>query len=175
MDKLDMFQEIYVKVDEFGWWYMERIKTYSGIQFTSKYFQEGIYVCGVQLALAARDYQEINFQVEVTWQTFLTIAHSIMVHVRVSDKYIHFSLMYITDHIFPVLTIKHLVNRYSEPNTPHKMETITKTSVSNPRVLFCPFFVRKENAHVDTKALNVCRESQKNRVIFVGILLHQKG
>ena len=38
MDKLDMFQARFVKVDEFGWCYMEIIKTDSGTQFTSKYF-----------------------------------------------------------------------------------------------------------------------------------------
>ena len=38
MDKLDMFQEIFGKVDEFGWWDMERIQTDDGKQFTSKEF-----------------------------------------------------------------------------------------------------------------------------------------
>ena len=39
MDKLDMFQARFRKVDEFGWWDMERIQTDSGTQFTSKDFQ----------------------------------------------------------------------------------------------------------------------------------------
>ena len=72
--------------------------------------------------LAAPYNQEINIQIEVTWQTFQTIAHSIMVHAHVSDKYKHFELMYKTDHIFPVLTIKHLVNQDGEPTVKHKLE-----------------------------------------------------
>ena len=56
-----------------------------------------------------------------------------MVHVRVSDKYIHFALMYMTDHIFPVLPIKNLVNQDGETTTPHKLATGTKISVSKPR------------------------------------------
>ena len=36
MYKLDMFLEIFGKLDEFGWWDMERIKTDAGMQFTSK-------------------------------------------------------------------------------------------------------------------------------------------
>ena len=36
MDKLNMFQSRFGKVDEFGWWYMERIQTEAGTQFTSK-------------------------------------------------------------------------------------------------------------------------------------------
>ena len=42
----------------------------------------------------------MNGQVEVIWRTLRTIAHSLMVHVRVSEAYIHFALMYTTDHIF---------------------------------------------------------------------------
>ena len=47
MDKLDMLKTRYDKVDEFGWWDLMRIQTEAGTQFTSKDFQEGIYVCGV--------------------------------------------------------------------------------------------------------------------------------
>ena len=57
MDKIDMFRARYGKVDEFGWWDMDRIKTDAGTQFTSKEFQEGISVIGVRLSLAAPDYQ----------------------------------------------------------------------------------------------------------------------
>ena len=39
MDKLYMFQAIFGKVDEFGWWDMERVQTGAGIQFTTKEFQ----------------------------------------------------------------------------------------------------------------------------------------
>ena len=82
-------------------------------------------------------------QVEVTWQTLLTIAHSIMVHAQFSDEYLIFSLMHTTDHIFPVLTIKHLVNQDSGPTTPHKLESVTKNSLSNLRVLFYPCILTK--------------------------------
>ena len=47
MDKIDMFQARFGKVDEFCWWDMEIIKTKSGMQFTSKEFQEGIYFSGI--------------------------------------------------------------------------------------------------------------------------------
>ena len=47
MYKLYMFQSIFVKVDTFGWWNMEIIKTYAGTKFFSKDFQEGIYLRGV--------------------------------------------------------------------------------------------------------------------------------
>ena len=60
-----------------------------------------------------------------------------MVHTQVSGEYIYFALMCTTDHIFPVIPIKHLVNQDGKPTTPHKMATVTKPSVSNLRVLFC--------------------------------------
>ena len=40
MDKLDMFQYIFGKVEKFRWWYLERISADSGTQFTSKEFKE---------------------------------------------------------------------------------------------------------------------------------------
>ena len=54
--------------------------------------------------LAAPKHQELNGQVEVTWRTLCTVAHSLMVHSRVPEVYIHFALMYTTDHIFSVST-----------------------------------------------------------------------
>ena len=40
MDKLDMFQSIYVKIDEFGWWDLEIISVNVGSQFTFTEFKE---------------------------------------------------------------------------------------------------------------------------------------
>ena len=34
MDKLDMFQSRFEKIDEFGWWDLERISEDAGSQFT---------------------------------------------------------------------------------------------------------------------------------------------
>ena len=80
-----------------------------------------------------------------------------------------------TDHILPVLQIKHLVNQYGEPTTPHKLETGTKPSVSNPHILFFTCVVQKANLHVDTKVLNIHHQSKNVFfVIYVGITQHQK-
>ena len=75
MDKLDIFQARFGKVDEFFWWDMERIQTNSGIQFTSKDFQGDLYVRGVRLALEAPNHEETSGQVELTWRKLRTIAH----------------------------------------------------------------------------------------------------
>ena len=123
IDKLDMFQARFGKVDECGWQDMQIIKTGAGIQFTYKEFQEGLIVRGVRLSLSAPDYQEMNGQVEVTWLTLRTIAHSIMVRTQVSDKYIHFTLMYMNDHILPGLPTRHLVTQ-DKKIIPHKLEKI---------------------------------------------------
>ena len=111
----------------------------------------------------------MNGQVEVTWRTLRTVVYAIMVHARVPEVYVHFALMYTTDHIFPVLPIKDLINEDGDPTTPHKLATVTKPSVSHLRVLFCPCVLRKDTAHVGTKALNVCYQTQKGFCnIFVG-------
>ena len=99
-----------------------------------------------------------------------------MVHARVPEVYVHFALMYMTDHIFPVLPIKDLINEDGDPTTPHKLATGTKPSVSHLRVLFCPCVVQKATAHVETKTLNMRHQSQKGfHGISVGIPQHQKG
>ena len=128
------------------------------------------------MTLAAPEHQEMSGQVEVTWITLRTDAHSLIVHARVLEAYIHFSLMYTTDHTFPVLPIKYLINEDGDPTTPHKLATVTKPSVSHLRVLFCPCVVRKATSHVETKALNMRHQAQKGfRGISVGITEHQKG
>ena len=118
----------------------------------------------------------MNGQVEVTWRTLRTIAHSLMVHARVPDIYIHFALMYTTDHIFLFLPIKDLINEDGYPITPYKLATGTKPSVSHLHVIFCPCVVREATAHVETKTLNMRHQAQKSfRCIFVVIPQHQKG
>ena len=99
-----------------------------------------------------------------------TVTHSLMVHARVPEVYVHFALIYTTDHIFTVLPIKDLINKDGDPTTPYKLTTVTKPSVSHLCVLFCPCVVRKSTAHVETKTLNMCHQAQKGfRGIFVGI------
>ena len=71
----------------------------------------------------------MNVQVELTWRILRTIALSIMIPTKFSDKYRHFTLMHTTDNIFPVLPIKHLVNQDGEPTTPHKLKIGPKPSV----------------------------------------------
>ena len=56
--------------------------------------------------------------------------------------------MYTTDHIFPVLLIKDLMNEDGDLDTPYKLATGTKPSVSRLRVLFCPCVSQKASAHV---------------------------
>ena len=58
------------------------------------------------------------------------ITHSLMVHVKVLEAYIDFGLMYTTDHIFPVLPIKDLINEYGKMTTSFQLATSTKPSVS---------------------------------------------
>ena len=83
--------------------------------------------------------------------------------------------MYTTDHIFPVLTIKYLINKYEDSTMSFKLAAGTKPSVSHLRVLFFPWAVRKSTARVRKKELNMRHQAQKGfRGIFVTIPQHQK-
>ena len=88
------------------------------------------------MTLAALEHQLMNRQFEVTWRTLCTIAHSLMVHARVSEEYIRFKITYTTDNTFPVPPIKNMMNEDGDPTTPFKLATGTKPSVLHLRMLF---------------------------------------
>ena len=83
MEKLYMFQSIFGKIDQFGWWDLERISADADTQFTSTQFKDECQTQGVSLTLAAPEHKDMNREVEVTWRTLRTVAHTLMVHVRV--------------------------------------------------------------------------------------------
>ena len=58
MGRIDMFKSIFGKEYEFGWWDMEITQTDAGTQFTSKEFQLGLSVRGLQLSLAEPDHEK---------------------------------------------------------------------------------------------------------------------
>ena len=66
MDKLDIFQSRFVKIDEFGWWDIEGISEDAGSQFTSTVFQDAFQTHGVHLTSTALEHPEMNRQVKVT-------------------------------------------------------------------------------------------------------------
>ena len=57
MDKPNMFQSRSGKIDEFGWWDLERISADAGTQFNLTYFKEEFQNRGVRLKLAAPEHQ----------------------------------------------------------------------------------------------------------------------
>ena len=105
-----MFQSRFGKIYQFGWCDLERISADVGTQFTPKEFKDECQTRGVLLTLAVPEHQEMNGQVKVTWRTLHTVAHSLMVHARVPEVYVHFALIYTTDQIFQVIPIKDLIN-----------------------------------------------------------------
>ena len=54
MEKLDMFQSRFGKIDQFGWWELERISADVGTQFTLTKFKDGCQTRGIRLALAVK-------------------------------------------------------------------------------------------------------------------------
>ena len=116
----------------------------------------------------------MNLKVEVTWRMLRTISRSLMVHTIFLEAYIHFSFMYRSDHIFPVIPVKDLINEDGDPTTPFKLATGTKPSVSHLRVLFSLFVIRKSTANVDKKALNMRHQAQKGFCGILEILQNQK-
>ena len=121
----------------------------AGTKFYTTGFQDKCQTHGVHFTLSTTEHQEMNGQVKVTWRTLRTIGHSLMLHARVLEAYIHFALMYTINHVFLVLPIKDMINKDGKPTTPFKLVTGMKHSVSHLCVLFFPCVVRKDTAHVD--------------------------
>ena len=67
MEKIDIFQVRFRKLDQFGWWDFKQNQTNAGMQFTSMEFQKGGSVRGIQLTSTIPEHQERNGQFEVTW------------------------------------------------------------------------------------------------------------
>ena len=57
MEKLDMFQSRFGKIDQFGLWDLERISADAGTQFTSTEIKEECQTRGVRLTLAVPEHQ----------------------------------------------------------------------------------------------------------------------
>ena len=76
------------------------------------------------MTLTAPEHQEMNGQVEVTCRTLRTISHSLMVHAKVSEEYIKFTIMYMIYHIFLVLPIKYRINEDGDPTTPFNLQQV---------------------------------------------------
>ena len=91
MYKLYMFQSRFGKIDEFGWWDLEKNSSDAGTQFSSTYFKQEYQTCGVHLMLVAPGHHKMNGQVQMTRKMLRTIEKSIMVHARFSEVYIYFA------------------------------------------------------------------------------------
>ena len=89
-----------------------------------------------------------------------------MEHDRVPEVYVHFALMYMTDHIFPVLPISDLINEYGNPTTPPKMATGKNLQY---HIYACYFF------HVLYGKLRRTLRTKEFHGIFVVIPEHQQG
>ena len=57
MDKLDMFQSRFGKIDQFRWWDLEIISADAGTKFTSTEFKDECQTRGVRLTLSAPEHQ----------------------------------------------------------------------------------------------------------------------
>ena len=66
MDKLNIFQSRFGKIDKFVWRDLEIISADAGKPFTSTEFKKECQTHGVHFTLAAPEHQEMNGHVEVT-------------------------------------------------------------------------------------------------------------
>ena len=88
LDKLDMFQSRFGKIDQFGWWYLERISADAGTQFTSTEFKEECQIRGVRLTLAALKHQEMNGKLKLHEEHCVQL-HTLLGYMLEFQKFIY--------------------------------------------------------------------------------------
>ena len=99
-----MFQARFGKVDEFGWWDMERIQTDAGTQFIPKDFQYS--KTSIRGTRPKENYFPSRSDIAniVNYCTFNYCARKVFI------EYKRFAVIYTTDHICSFLPIKPLVD-----------------------------------------------------------------
>ena len=96
MNKLDIFQSRFGKIDEFGWWDLDRISADAAKKFILTGFKGECQNHGVHLTLTAPEYQEMNGRVKVTRRTLRKNSQYLIVQAIFLEAYINFALMYTT-------------------------------------------------------------------------------
>ena len=73
--------------DEYGYLDIDRIRADAGSEFTSGSFKDFCMEHNINLSLVAPKRLDNNHLAERSWQTIHKIAHSMLVHARLPDKY----------------------------------------------------------------------------------------
>ena len=85
---------------------------------------------------------------------------------QVSDKYIHFALMYTTDYIFPVLPIKHLVNKDGEKIC-HTNCKLAQNFQYQTHMFYSVHVFTKGSAHVKKKCVKHASSITKSFLWYI--------
>lgn len=121
----------------YGFIDIDRIRADTGSEFTSDEFKHFCILHRINLLLAAPKHQENNHLAERSWQTIHRMAHSMLVHARLPDKY-HFHAIRYATAVFNVLPVKNLYNTNGEICSPFELFTGTKPLISHLHVFGCP-------------------------------------
>jgi len=102
---LKQYQADNKPAETFGYINLAKIWADAVSQFTSTGFADQCRQHNIHLALAAPKKQYLNLLAERTWQTTLTMARALLIHVRLPDTFWYHAIIYAT-HIFNVLPIQ---------------------------------------------------------------------
>jgi hypothetical protein len=170
IDTLTRYQADHGHIGNYGYLDIAHIWSDSSSQFTSSEFKQHCWEAGIHLSLAAPKKLHQNHLAEWTWQSFGTIARSLLVHARLPDSFMFHALLY-SCHIFNVLPVKGLYSN-GQVSTPYELFQGTKQRIQHFRVFGCPVIVRKWTA---ADKSNGKQTEQGIRGIFFGFELNQKG
>jgi hypothetical protein len=167
------YSATFCMADAYGYIDIDRIEADAGSEFTSEEFKQFCVSQRINISLAAPKHQENNHLAERSWQTIHRMAHSMLVHARLPDKY-HFHAIRYAATIFNVLPVKNLFNVDGDICSPFELFTGTKPLVSHLRVFGCPAVAKRSVISVEGLSTQLCTE-KGIRGIFIGLPSNQKG
>lgn len=139
---LKQYQADNKPAETFGYINLAKIWADAVSQFTSTGFADQCRQHNIHLALAAPKKQYLNLLAERTWQTTLTMARALLIHVRLPDTFWYHAIIYAT-HIFNVLPIQGVKDNQDHPATPYELFFHQKPVVARFYVFGCPTVVQK--------------------------------
>lgn len=144
------------------------IRSDAGTEFRSNEFNDWCRENSIVFTTAAPKHQEQNGMVETHWGEVSKLANIMLIHARLSTKFIFYALKY-AEKIHDVIPVRNLVDEEGKPTTPYYLAFKRHPKVSHFRVFGCPAVFKKYEVSVKGKRVVNKYMQQGMRGIFVGI------
>ena len=144
------------------------IRSDAGTEFRSEVFNDWCRENSIVFTTAAPKHQEQNGMVERHWGEVSKLANTMLIHARLSPKFIMYALNYASQ-IHDIMPIKNLLDSHGKPTTPYYLAFNRHPKASHFRVFGCPAVFKRYEVSKEGKRIQNKYTQQGMRGIFVGL------